>query len=264
MQDPTILKTREVFEPQMILIPAGNFLMGSDPRVVVDAPAWELPQHEVYLPDFAIAKTPVTNFQYARFLRARRYAPPPPWRWWFWKRRWAPLGRRHYPVVNVSWHDAVAYCDWLAETTSKSYRLPSEAEWEKAARGDAGRLYPWGDDWLPDHCNLAAAEGRKAKLTPVDAYPQGASLYGVLDMLGNVWEWTRSLWGNDLRVPQFGYPYCATDGRENLRAFNHIRRVLRGVSFYNARSMARCAVRYRYSPYNCYVSVGFRVALALD
>jgi formylglycine-generating enzyme required for sulfatase activity len=251
------------FEPEMILIPAGEFLMGSDPEKDPYATATELPQHTLYLPDYAMARTPVTNTQYAAFLKATGYSPPAHWKILFWKKRWPPRGRREYPVVNVSWHDARAYCHWLCDATGKLYRLPNEAEWEKAARGSDGRIYPWGDEWDPERCNLVEQDG-KERTTPVTAYPLGASPYGLLDMLGNVWEWTRSLWGRKLRQPEFGYPYDATDGRENLEAASDVRRVLRGVSFFNDPRVARCAARYRYSPYNRYVSIGFRVCMSFS
>jgi len=245
----------------MILIPAGEFVMGSDPGKDPDARDDEQPQHTIYLPDYAMARTPVTNAQYAVFLQATRYDPPRHWRIWFWKRRWPPMGRQDYPVVNVSWYDARAYCQWLSEVTGKSYRLPSEAEWEKAARGTNGRIYPWGDEWDPQCCYTA--EGRaKEDTIPVGTHPQGASPYGLLDMIGNVWEWTSSLWGPDLRHPDFTYPYDPADGRENPVAPTSVRRVLRGVSFFNDRHVARCAARYRYSPRNSYVSVGFRVVMS--
>lgn len=259
---PEVLPARYPFEPEMILIPAGEFLMGSDPEKDPDARDDELPQHTLYLPDYAMAKTPVTNAQYAAFLQATNHDPPPHWNIWFWKRRWPPVGRQNHPVVNVSWHDALAYCQWLSGVTGKSYRLPSEAEWEKGARGTDGRIYPWGDVWDATRCNTA--EGRqKEDTTPVGIYPEGASPYGLLDMIGNVWEWTYSLWGRDLRRPEFRYPYDPADGRESLAAGSDVRRVLRGVSFYNDRHVARCAARYRYSPHNRYVSIGFRVIISL-
>lgn len=245
----------------MILIPAGEFLMGSDPDRDEHAQENEQPQHTVHLPAYAMARTPATNAQYAAFVRATRYDPPLHWKILFWKKRWPPIGKKEHPVINVSWHDAMAYCRWLSEVTGKPYRLPSEVEWEKGARGTDGRIYPWGDVWDAARCNTR--EGRKKQsTTPVGAYPEGASPYGLLDMVGNVWEWTRSLWGRNLREPEFGYPYDPTDGRESLRAGSDTRRILRGVSFYNDRRVARCAARYRYSPYNCYVSVGFRVIIS--
>ncbi|MBC8263118.1 SUMF1/EgtB/PvdO family nonheme iron enzyme [Acidovorax sp.] len=118
------------FEPEMILIPAGEFLMGSDPNVDKDARDHEQPQHTLYLPDYHLAKTPVTNAQYAAFVQATGHRQPERW-----KSGTPPGGKGYHPVVNVSWHDAIAYCHWLAGVTGKSYYLPSEAEWEKGARG---------------------------------------------------------------------------------------------------------------------------------
>jgi formylglycine-generating enzyme required for sulfatase activity len=244
----------------MILIPAGEFLMGSDPEKDKHAEDNERPQHTLYLPDYAMAKTPVINAQYAAFVQATHHDPPAHWRFLFWKKR-RPRGKNDHPVVNVSWHDALAYCQWLSKVTGKPYRLPNEAEWEKAARGSNGRIYPWGDAWEAGRCNISE-EQKKETTTPVEAYPEGASPYGLLDMTGNVWEWTRSLWGTALTEPEFKYPYDPTDGRENRVAGDAVRRVLRGASFYNDRQVARCASRYRYSPKNRFVSIGFRVIIS--
>ncbi len=257
------IKTRQEFEPEMVLIPAGEFLMGSDPEKDKNAKENELPQHTLYLPDYALAKTPVTNTQYAEFLKATGHRPPAHWKILFWRKRWPPRGRQDFPVVNVAWYDALAYCRWLSEITGKPYHLPSEPEWEKAARGTDGRIYPWGDVWEAERCNISA-EQEKDDTVPVGAFPQGASPYGLLDMIGNIWEWTRSLWGRDMRSPQFKYPYNPSDGREDLEAKTDMRRVLRGVSFFNEQKAARCAARYRYSPGNFYPSVGFRVVISAE
>jgi len=136
------LNRRQPFEPEMILIPAGEFLMGSDPSVDKDTIVDEQPQHHLYLPDFYIAKTPTTNAQYAAFVLSADHEALSHWE----DRR--PLqGQEDHFVVNVSWYDAVAYCNWLSDVTGKAYRLPSEAEWEKAARGTDGRIYPWGNEY---------------------------------------------------------------------------------------------------------------------
>lgn len=251
-------KTEIPYEPEMVLIPEGEFLMGSDPARDADAQMEEQPQHRLYLSTYAISRTPITNAQYALFLRATHYRPPAHWRFLRWRIQRFPRHQEDYPVTNVSWYDAVAYCEWLSRVSGKRYRLPSEAEWEKAARGTDGRVFPWGDTWDRTRCNIHSQEEHT---TPVTAYPQGASPYGVLDMVGNVWEWTRSLWGERLRTPTFGYPYDPQDGRENQAAPDFVRRVLRGVSFYNDYPMARCAARYRYSPHNYFDSVGFRVVM---
>src|SRR5690606_17447059 len=129
-----------------------------------------------------------------------------------------------HPVVNVTWHDALAFCQWAG------VRLPTEAEWEKAARGTDGRIWPWGGNEPTDKlCNFNMNVG---DTTPVGAYPAGASPYGCLDMAGNVWEWTISLWGKDANKPDYGYPYDPNDGREAPDAPDAVRRTLRGGSWF--------------------------------
>jgi formylglycine-generating enzyme required for sulfatase activity len=257
----TYLEQGEPFEPQMILIPEGEFIMGSDPGLDPNAKEEELPQHRLLLPDYAIGRTPVTNAQYSTFLRATGHKPPVHWRLLILRMRRPPFRRGDYPAVNVTWHDALDYCRWLSEVTGKPYRLPNEPEWEKAARGVDGRIYPWGDVWDAERCHTL--EGADEEDTqPVGIHPPGASPYGVQDMIGNIWEWTRSLWGKSRFRPEFRYPYDPSDGRENSAAGSVVRRVLRGVSFYNDQKTARCAARYRYSPRNRFKSVGFRVAIS--
>jgi formylglycine-generating enzyme required for sulfatase activity len=255
---------RQPFEPEMVLIPAGEFLMGSDPRKDEYAVDDEQPQHTLHLPDYHLAKTPVTNAQYAAFMQATSHKQPE-----HWEGEKPPKGKEGHPVVYVSWHDAIAYCQWLAEVTGKPYRLPSEAEWEKGARGSEGLIYPWGNRWDARRCN--SAEGGKGDTTPVGAYPQGASPYGLLDMAGNVSEWTRSLWGvlewtrsllgEDWGEPSFKYPYDPADGREDLDAPDSVLRVLRGGAFHVNRGAVRCSRRLGSSPNVQWYSYGFRVVL---
>jgi len=235
---------RQPFEPEMVLIPAGEFLMGSDPSVDEDAQDHEQPQHTLSLPDYYLTKTPVTNAQYAAFVQATGHRQPE-----HWKDRKPPSGQEDHPVVWVSWHDAVAYCGWLSEVTGRPYRLPSEAEWEKGARGDDGRLWPWGNQWDAKRCNTI--ESGKGDTTPVGAYPQGASPYELLDMAGNVWEWTRSV--------HKSYPYDPDDGREDLEAPDTVRRVLRGGSWDDYRGSARCVERSRGYPDSSADDLGFRL-----
>jgi formylglycine-generating enzyme required for sulfatase activity len=208
------------------------------------------------LPDYYLAKTPVTNVQYTAFVRATGYVQPS-----YWKGRRPPRGKKDHPVVYVSWDDAMKYCQWLSEVTGRNYDLPSEAEWEKGARGTDGRIYPWGNQWDAARCN--SGESGLEETTSVYAYPQGASPYGILDMAGNMFEWTRSLWGRSLEKPDYRYPYKPTDGRENLIGGSLLYRVVRGRGYGYPHECMRCAFRSGYpalalfSPKDC----GFRVVM---
>jgi formylglycine-generating enzyme required for sulfatase activity len=241
----TPVRTPQPIEPELVLIPAGEFLMGSNPEQDQRAYEAEQPQHRVHLPDYHIARTPVTNAQYAAFVEASGYNAPN-----HWVDGKSPSGKEDYPVVYISWYDAMAYCKWLSEKNGQAYRLPSEAEWEKAARGTDGGIYPWGDAWEPGRCN--SKESSPDDTTLVDAYPDGVSPYGILDMAGNVWEWTASLYRP--------YPYDPTDNREDPRAGG--KRVLRGGAFYSSARRVRCAYRDSGHADHWRGNYGFRVVLA--
>jgi formylglycine-generating enzyme required for sulfatase activity len=229
--------------------------MGSkdDNPIAYDA---EKPQHTVELPyDYWLARLPVTNDQFAMFVESAPYKFEMANDW---------KDRINHPVVNVSWYDAVKYCEWLneklrGELGELSLRLPTEAEWEKAARGATGNEWSWGDEFDKIKCN--SFEGGKGGTTPVDAYsPQGDSPYGVADMVGNVWEWTLSLWGKDGNKPHFKYPYTPKDGREDMKAGNTVLRVARGGSFLQNHRAVRAACRARRN--HRHVDLGFRLVVA--
>lgn len=242
----------EPLREDMILISEGVFLMGG--LSGDDSSAHEQPQHEVDLPAFYICKYPVTNAQYAEFIKATKY-PKPEKVGWFGLN--PPSKKVDHPVVGVSWDDALAYCTWLREQTGRPYRLPTEAEWEKAARGRDGRLYPWGNEWEPGRCHHSS-QGTAA----VTAHPTGASPYGCLDMLGNAGEWTSTLWGADPTTPDFPYPYKAQDGRENLEAEGLVFRIFRGGSYEAKADELRCTIRNWYAPDSKDRRRGFRLALS--
>jgi formylglycine-generating enzyme required for sulfatase activity len=245
---------------EMILIPAGEFLMGSPED---EGQEREHPQHTLHLPDYYIARTPVTNAQFTPFIEDDGYRRREFWTGSGWQTK-EKEGRKQprywrdkkwngpdQPVVGVSWYEALAYARWAGST------LPSEAEWEKAASWDPQtgqkRRYPWGDEWDPEKCN--SSEKGPGRTTPVGGYsPAGDSSYGVTDMAGNVWEWCRTRWGYD-------YPYDPDDGREDLEAGG--RRVVRGGSWISSYRYARCACRGRYSPDGLLVNLGFRLVVSL-
>ncbi len=263
---PVVGVPREVFEPQMVRIPAGEFQMGTSNEEVqwllenTDWArrwqeegyfSWEQPQHLVSLSAFEIGRYPVMNSEYRAFVRDTNHRPPSHWEGDTYSEE---LG--DHPVVNVNWHDAVAYCQWLSEKTRKNYRLPTEAEWEKAAGWDEQvgkrQRYPWGDDFDPKKCNTS--EGGPGDTTPVGQYsPDGDSPYGAADMSGNVWEWCSTVYRD--------YPYQTDDGREVLETEGS--RVLRGGSWDYGQYGARCAYRRRNGPVARDDNVGFRVAVSL-
>ena len=219
-----------------VKIPAGEFIMGSDTSLDKDAYDDELPQHCLYLTDYWIAKIPVTNTQYQQFVNATVHKFPE-----HWTDGQIPKGKENHPVVNVDWQDAVAFCQWA------NVRLPTEAEWEKAARGSDSRIYPWGNEPLDKmHCNFGWNE---KDTTMVGNYPKGASFYGCLDMAGNVWEWTSTKYFDS-------YEDYVNKVENNLDG--DYNRVMRGGSYIEDYKFIRSAVRglnnYRLN------DVGFRVA----
>jgi formylglycine-generating enzyme required for sulfatase activity len=223
----------------MVYVSGGRFLMGSE-----KGRRDEKPPHTVYVDSFYIARYPVTNAQYEEFVVATGHRLPS-----YWKGETYPRGKGHHPVVYISWHDAQAYCEWLSDAMGEEIRLPTEAEWEKAARGTEGWEYPWGNEFDKSRCN--ARESDIGGTTPVGRYsPLGDSPYGAADMVGNVWEWTSSM--------HRPYPYEPNDGREDLEAEGN--RVLRGGSWLSDQDLARCAVRLGGHPEGMLDLGGFRCA----
>lgn len=227
------------YEPETILIPAGSFVMGSNNGELYEGPA-----HTVTLSDYKIGKYPVTNRQYVEFIRktGRLVAPETGWAGQH------PLpDKLDHPVMGVTWYDVLAYCQWLSKQTGRNYILPSEAQWEKAARGPHGFIYPWGNEWQVQHCH----HGSPGTL-PVDAYPP-QNEYGCYDLVGNVREWTRSLWGQQRQTPDptYLYPWPADgqeDGRNDLSVRPDVYRVYRGGAALDEPAQLRCYARNGYLP----------------
>lgn len=159
--------------------------------------------------------------------------------------------RPQLPQVNITWYEALAFCRWLSELTGKDYSLPSEAQWENAARGHDHRVYPWGNNFDSNKCNTR--EGGGGHLTTITQYAQGASPFGIIDMSGNIWEWTKSLQAN--------YPYSAHDGRENIDAPSSISRVIRGGSYKDDRTKATTYFRNSHHPSRRANIIGFRIVI---
>jgi formylglycine-generating enzyme required for sulfatase activity len=229
---------------EMVVIPASDFIMGEGGE-----------QHELSLPDYKLGKYPVTNVEYRRFIDAGGYRDK---RWWT-EAGWLEIGQKqnelrfwqdarfnkpNQPAMGLSWYECVAYCRWLSAETGRSYRLPTEAEWEKGARGEDGRVFPWGDEFDPGRLNGRGPGDRQVfASTPVGIYPTGISPFGLFDCVGNVWEWCATRW----KKP---FPYDAAQDEwqagylegQNLR-------VLRGGSWYYQADVTRCTHRFKFQPY---------------
>jgi len=246
---------------KLILIPPGAFIIGSDVESFygtivsssVHAKPDEAPIRVVYLEAYSIDKYPVTNAEYGEFVAATNHSPPQHWDGDIY-----PEPLANHPVVYVSWHDAQAYAQWAKK------RLPAEAEWEKVARGVDGRIYPWGNEFDSSKCSLSMMkrsffDQRMGSLlpivstAPVGQNPSGASPYGVLDMAGNVWEWT-----NDWYLPYDGNTSPNRDYGEKAK-------VIRGASWLEGkdetlRVYTRCANRLHAPPNYKSNNIGFRCA----
>ncbi|MEM1126206.1 MAG: SUMF1/EgtB/PvdO family nonheme iron enzyme [Bacteroidota bacterium] len=250
--------SRMSIEPEMVQVPAGAFRMGTAEDEVPVAKKLgaddtylkrEKPQHEVYLSGYFIGKYPVTNREYQAFVSAAGHRSPE-----HWKGAEPPEGKGGHPVVNVSWEDATAYCQWLGKETGKDYGLPTEAQWEKAARGPDARIFPWGHDWDPERVN--SSEKGPGETTAVGSYsPAGDSPYGAADMAGNVWEWCQD-WSSETTY---------TDRKGSVRdpkgPEKGTTRVLRGGSFHYLDGHVRCAARGHGNPLKRNGNLGFRIVL---
>ncbi|MEX3009159.1 formylglycine-generating enzyme family protein [Hoeflea sp. TYP-13] len=232
---PSALSQNGFAAPDLIDVPAGPFIMGSDAseretayqldeaaygHSVTRERGWydREPQRTVDLGAFRISKTPITNEAYSVFLRETGHRPPSVTQkeWdgyglihpfpravpYIWKSADAPAGRQNHPVVMVSYGDAQAYANWLSQKTGENWRLPTEAEWEKAARGPEGAYFPWGDKFDPGLLN--SHDTGPFSTVPVGSFPAGASPYGLLDAAGQVFEWTSTPAGDNRHIVKGG------------------------------------------------------------
>jgi len=222
----------------MVYVPAGEFLMGSS-DADGQAQGNEKPQHTVYLDGYWIDRTEVTNSQYRKCVEARACPEPRCW-------AYGDYNGPGQPVVCVTWDDAQAYAAWAGG------RLPTEAEWEKAARGTDGRIYPWGNG--PPDCDKANYSNCVNHPAVIGSYPLGVSPYGTWDMAGNVWEWVADWY-------EQGY-YVYSPARNPQGPDWGDSRLLRGGSFESAARDVRCALRHEYPPDNWHRSKGFRLVIS--
>ncbi len=235
----------------MVPVPAGRFIRGSNKidafqqaKELGSKKPWykdEYPQHEINLPFFYIDQYEVTNAEYKVFIDATDWRPPP-----YFKNGSVPPGAENYPVSNINWYEADRYCQWAEK------RLPTEAEWEKAARGPDGREFPWGDDFEKIKKN-AANDPNAGEIAPVGSFIESMSPYGVMDMAGNVWEWT-----SDWYRP---YPNATFE----TELFGQKQKVFKGggggrVGHYVLPLFYRGAYRSSIAPEQAFSDLGFRCA----
>ena len=247
---------------ELITIPAGEIFLGNNFQ------ANSSPEHRIAHSEFKIGRYPVTIGFYREFAEETQ-------------RNWVAKDstnseRQNAPAVDVTWHDALDFCAWLTKKWQTSgriakdevVRLPTEVEWESAARGKRSLadspatqlIYPWGVEWQEDCCN--SLEMGFNDTCVVGMFPQGASPYGCLDMCGQVWEWTTTLWGKKMDRPDIPFPYQFDDGRENLQADEATRRVLRGGSFSSPSQKTSCTYRGSLEPGGFWRGDGFRIVVA--
>jgi formylglycine-generating enzyme required for sulfatase activity len=244
--------------PPFKVVHGGGFTMGSDPSFDVDSLPEERPVHIIQVSDFQISQYPITRALYRVYCTSvdSRYTPS-----------WLPeLGRDNWPATEVSWFDARHFCAWLSEVLVGSrklrsgyeFRLPTEAEWEKTARGSDRRRFPWGNELAQGTFN-GRSSGLDEIVSVYDAGSEHDSPYGVSGMIGNVWEWTSSAWGKSGSIPDFAYPFDPDDGREDPELSTTVRRVVRGGAYYYFDNCLRASTRNLMFPDTRHTAGGFRI-----
>jgi formylglycine-generating enzyme required for sulfatase activity/calcineurin-like phosphoesterase family protein len=254
-----VLGDTRIKPPPMVNVEAGEFTMGSNES------EREQPVHRVYLDEFMIGKYTVTNEEFKAFIEADGYKKeelwtPEGWNWLkkeniteplYWHdRKW---NSPNFPVVGVSWYEASAYAEWLSQTKGEKYALPTEAQWEKAARGSKGLVYPWGNKFDKSLCN--SGESGLRRTSPVGLFPGGESPYGCMDMAGNVWEWCADWYGEDY--------YKKSPAKNPKGPSGGSGRVIRGGGWDYDGWFCQCACRLALRPAIRGNVLGFRLVRAL-
>ncbi len=235
-------------KPELVCVSEGEFQMGSE-----SGGDDERPVHRVFVSGFFISKYPVSNADYKRFVDATGHRAPASKELGrsLWAGRGFSASIARQPVVNVSWDDSVAYCAWLSNATGEIYRLPTEAEWEKAARGGLElKKYPWGDE-DPDDARAWFGKTWKGLATLRDIDYGPANGYGLYEMAGNVKQWVADLYN--------AHSYAHSSPRDPQGPFSALDRVVRGGSAFDDADHLRCASRGFNPPTERSVEIGFRV-----
>ena len=219
-----------------------NTVEVSGGEIVIGGGDTKMPLERSIVGDFLIAETEVTNAQYAEFIKETDYPAPPDW-----KDGTFPAETENFPVTNVSWRDAIAFCEWLEKKIGLPVRLPTEAEWEMAARGSQGFKYPWGNDWNDD---AASSKESGAKISAARSFPLNRSPFGAFDMAGNVWEWTQDKVGKDEEVTDQSVEEALESGKKL--------RVVKGGSAKEPAEQISAQARYEIPEKTKVPAVGFR------
>jgi len=231
---------------EFVYVPAGEFWMGAD-ESDLDAYEDEKPKHNVYLDAYWIGKYPVTNQQYACFIKETKHRTPD-----HWKNGQIPNNKEDHPVVHVYWNDAVAFTEWLSQKCNKKIKLPTEAQWEKAARGTDDRKYPWGNE--DPNVNMLNFNENIGDTTPVGSFPLGECPYGARDMAGNVWEWMADWYDDEC--------YNVSPPKNPTSPTSGVYRALRGGSWYVNERLVRSSYRLRSLPGSADYGISFRCAIS--
>lgn len=241
--DPLVLTLAPGITLALVRIPAGEFGMGSSDKGS-NAQRNEKPQHKVYLDEYLMGMHEVTMSQFRAFIQATGFRTDS---------KSFPMGKDDHPVTMVSWDDAIAFCRWASQVTGRDVHLPTEAQWEKAARGTEERIYPWGN--IVDRVNRCNCDNNVGDTTPVsELSPSGDSPYGCMDMSGNVWEWVNDWYQCDY--------YSVSSGSNPPGPATGKYRVLHGGGWGSNWGYVRASNRYHYTPDVRKNDVGFRCAVS--
>ncbi len=237
---PVIQETTVLNEPKL-----ENVVEVSGGEVAIGGGDTAIPLERVIVGKFFIAETEVTNSQYAEFLKETNHPAPPDW-----NKMEFPTGTGNFPVRNVSWNDAAAFCDWMSKKLNTTVRLPGEAEWELAARGSENYKYPWGNDWKKD---AVISKETGGEVSEVKKFPLNRSPFGAFDMVGNVWEWTQEKVGKNEEVTDKAVEEALESGRTL--------RIVKGGSAKEKTSQLSAQARYEIPEKTKVPMVGFRYVI---